>query len=139
MGYNPFTAFKKKFNWDKDVVNDLSSCRQYLDGKAPADNAKFQVYVTNQAIEHTLSTHPFFKTLAQIDNSNRLYGKRVEVEISAENWMALQKTMDTIARMNEGDLAQFCVEHYLSIVKSLRMLPEENRECQKEISVAVEQ
>jgi hypothetical protein len=125
MGLNPFTAFKKKWTWDKDVVNSLSSCRQYLDGKAPPDNARFQVEVTNRAIEHTLNNHPFFETLAQIDKANRLYGKRVEVEISAENWLALQKTMDSISRMNEGDLAQFCVEYYLSIVKSLRTLPED--------------
>jgi hypothetical protein len=139
MGLNPFPTFRKKWTWDRDVVNSLSSCRQYLDGKAPPDNARFQVEVTNRAIEYTLRNHPFFETLAQIDKANRLYGKRVEVEISAENWLALQSTMDSIARMNEGDLVQFCVEYYLSIVKSLRMLPEENRQSQKEIHVAIEQ
>jgi hypothetical protein len=117
--------FRKKYRWDPDVVNELLSCRQFLDGTAPKDNQKFVVEVLNRAVHYTLRNHPFFKAVSEVDGTDRSCGKVIEVKVSRESWLGVQEKIDQMRCMNESDLLQFCVKHYLEFVKTRRALPED--------------
>ena len=117
--------FRKKYRWDADVVNELLSCRQFLGGVAPTDNQKFVVEVLNRAVRHTLRNHPFFKSVSEVDEADRTYGKNIEVRVSRENWLGVQEKIDQMRCMNESDLLQFCVKYYIGIVKTRKALPED--------------
>jgi hypothetical protein len=118
--------FRKKYRWDAAIVNDLVSCRQYLDGKAPQDNQKFVIEILNKAIRYSLQHHPFFKSAIAIDEADRSGGKVIDLKIGRENWLGVQVVIDQLRAMNESDLMQFAVQHYLEIVKSRRSLPEDS-------------
>jgi hypothetical protein len=117
--------FRRKYRWDGDVVNELLSCRQFLDGTAPKDNQKFVVEVLNRAVRYTLHNHPFFKAITEVDEADRTYGKVIDLKISRESWLGVQSKIDEMRAMSESDLLQFCVKHYLEIVKTRRALPED--------------
>jgi hypothetical protein len=117
--------FRKKYRWDGDVVNELVSCRQFVGGSAPKENDKFVVEVLNKAIRYTLHNHPFFKSATEIDEADRSYGKVIDLKISRESWLGVQVVIDQMRAMDESDLLQFCVKHYLEIVKARRALPED--------------
>ena len=118
--------FRKKYRWDGDVVNELLSCRQFVDGTAPKDNTKFVVEVLNRAVRYTLHNHPFFKAITEVDEADRTYGKVVNLKISRESWLGVQEKIDQMRAMGESDLLQFCVKEYLEIVKARRSLPEDS-------------
>jgi len=117
--------FRKKFRWDADTVNELLSCRQFLDGAAPKDNQKFVVEVLNRAVRHTLNNHPFFKAITEIDMDDRSLGKIIDLRISRESWLGVQEKINQMKAMGESDLLQFCVKHYLPHLKSMRALPDD--------------
>jgi hypothetical protein len=106
-------------------VNELSSCRQLLGGKAPADNARFQVEIVNRAVRYALSNFPFFKSVSEIDETDRTYGKVIEIKVSRENWRSIRDKLDQMAAMNESDLLQFCLKGYLKQLQSMRALPDD--------------
>jgi hypothetical protein len=120
-----FRWLTKKYRWDRDVVNGVSSCRRYLAGKAPEDNARFQVEIINRAIHYALSNFPFFKSVSEIDESDRSFGKIIVVRVSRENWRSIRNKLDQMAAMNESDLLQYCVRGYLKQLESLRALPDD--------------
>jgi hypothetical protein len=117
--------FRKKYRWDGDVVNELLSCRQFVDGTAPKDNQKFVIEVLNRAIRYTLHSHPFFKAITEVDGADRTYGKVIDLKISRESWLGVQEKIDQMRAMGESDLLQFCVKEYLEVVKARRALPED--------------
>lgn len=117
--------FRKKFRWDADVANELSSCRQFVGGSAPRENDKFVVEVLNKAIRYALHNHSFFKSATEIDEADRTYGKVIDLKISRENWLGVQVVIDQMRAMSESDLMQFAVKHYLEVVKARRALPED--------------
>ena len=108
-------------------MNELSSCRQLLGGKAPTDNARFQVEIVNRAVRYALSNLAFFKSVSEIDETDRTYGKVVEVRVSRENWKSIRDKLDQMAAMNESDLLQYCVKGYLKQLQSMRALPDDSQ------------
>jgi hypothetical protein len=120
-----FRWLTKKYRWDRDVVNELVSCRQFLDGAVHKDNDRFVVEVLNRAVRYTLRNHPFFKSISEVDGADRAFGKVIEVRVSRENWHSIRDKLDQMAAMDESDLLQFCVKHYLPYLKSMRALPDD--------------
>ena len=116
-------TFTKTLRMERELVNEFSSVKQFLNGDAPKDNNVLRDVVVNKAIQNAFSDGPL-KALADMCDDSRLNGSSISVNISAENWQSLVFLLNDIDRkLDEGDLIQFCLKCYIKEIKVKRCLP----------------
>jgi hypothetical protein len=106
--------FRKKYRWKKKVVEDIRSDRTHLD----------QVEFIHRAIKYGLENHPLFKVISNFSKPNRVNGANIVVDVTKEDWVAIEEILDMMPSIDEGFLIQLCAEYYMEALKHERPLPE---------------
>ena len=123
-------TYRKKLRVKRTLANEYTSCRQFLNSEPSVnklDNDQLRTYVLNRAIEYALTDdRGFLKILNDLCDNSRLNGANIDIDIKAENWVALGDVIMKIKswkRMNEGDLLEYVLANYINEMKMGRRLP----------------